>query len=141
VAAGLWRSRWGPGGQPVQQQNLRRPARATCEPSWRSWSARNAKLKAGAKEHGRAVKDLESQVEQLRRELKAARAAEASAVKVLDRLKAHEKARKAEEKAARQAESPDMLATPDDDVEDGSGGAGGVEGVRDEDERGSAGVE
>jgi septal ring factor EnvC (AmiA/AmiB activator) len=101
----------------------------------------NAKLRAATKEHGRTVKDLESQVEQLRRELEAARATEAAAGKALDRLKARDKARRAEEKAARKGESSDTLATPDDDVEDGSGGAGGVEGVRKEDERESAGVE
>jgi chromosome segregation ATPase len=104
----------------------------------------NSKLKAAAKEHGRTVKDLESQAEQLRRELEAARTTEAAAVKALDRLKARDKARKAEEKAAQQAASPDLSTTPDD-VEDGSGGAGGVEGVDDEDGtadgRESAGVE
>jgi chromosome segregation ATPase len=105
----------------------------------------NAKLKADAKEHGRTLKGLESQVEQLRRELAAARATEATAVKALDRLKARDKARRAEEKAARKGEAADLLANSDDDVEGGSGGAGGVEGVGDEDgapdERESAAVE
>jgi hypothetical protein len=103
-----------------------------------------ANAKADAKEHGRTLKGLERQVEQLRRELAAARATEAAAVKALDRLTARDKARRAEEKAARKGEAADLLANSDD-VEGGSGGAGGVEGVGDEDgapdERESAAVE
>ncbi len=91
--------------------SIRQPASSAAKPAATSKTDLRARLeklerpdakllKAGGKEHGRTIKDLESQVEQLRRELEAAWATEASAVKALDRLKARDNARRAEQKAA-----------------------------------------